>query len=217
MTEEQAYRIIGVTQNTEPAEIKQAYLTKLPKLQRQLTAGNSLAVRQRAERNITRLASAWEFLEPQISSRVNSTAKAPRPAKSKSRTRTRKTQRNWSLWDFVFGFIPYPKKMVLTSFFLSVFLMLFIALACFNNFFAFGGHSPARLSIISEPWCNVEVNGKSLGHSNQAQAFELTEGNYTLKLKRNNQTLTRDIEVKSGKKTTVKAQFTEGRVSVFYE
>lgn len=76
---------------------------------------------------------------------------------------------------------------------------------------------PAQLRILSVPWCQVELAGKSLGPSGQIMAFQQEAGEYELTLRRNNRTLTRTIRLYEGQQTTVWVQFEKGEIRVEQE
>jgi hypothetical protein len=63
MTVDQAYRLLGISVNSNRSIVEQAYKSKLKKLQRYMVAGQPLAVREQAQREITELVSPWELLK----------------------------------------------------------------------------------------------------------------------------------------------------------
>ena len=71
---------------------------------------------------------------------------------------------------------------------------------------------PARLRVLSVPWCEVAIDGKAFGSSGQAKAFELSEGRHELVLRRNEKVLTRSIRLYGGQQVVVKVLFEQGDV-----
>jgi hypothetical protein len=76
---------------------------------------------------------------------------------------------------------------------------------------------PAKLRVLSVPWCQVEVDGRALGPSGQLHAFELTEGKHALRLVRGSQAVSRDVVIDGASETVVKVQFDAGIVHVGHE
>ena len=134
MTKQQAYRIIGINSRSGDAEIESAYIGKLQTLQRQLVAGQSLSIRERAQQQIVQLASARELLQNN-SAGANGSAKDTRRRASQPQPRTSAPQQqsSWQGWSHFLDLVPLPKPAVIAALLLSAFMMLWVVLSCLSE------------------------------------------------------------------------------------
>jgi hypothetical protein len=93
-------------------------------------------------------------------------------------------------------------------------MMLVVVLLCVGTSATGKPQKLAQLRVLSAPWCQVELDGKALGPSGQAKAFEATEGRHTLTLRRNSRVLTSALQLPPGQETLVWVQFEKGKIDV---
>ena len=223
MTVVDAYRVVGARTESDSVELERIYRAKLQKLQRFLIPGHSVAIRQQAQQQVVELAEAWEVLQKHVV-RVY-----PPPDR---RTYSGANATTWS-----------PQRMVEmgVGFLITAAIMCVITSLCFTQAplnrsmrksapaelekeiprVATHPVAPpivqtpmARMRVLSVPWCEVELDGRSLGASGQSAAFEVSEGNHTLVLQRNGKVLTRKITLRTGQQSVVKIDFEGGQVHV---
>jgi len=227
MTVAQAYRLIGARADIDSVELERIYRARLQKVQRLLVPGHPVAIRQQAQQQVAELAEAWEVLKKHV------VRCCPPPGRRNySGARTLPPRR---LVEMGAGFLivaaiicvitslcfthaPEDKARIHKS--VSVDLEREISSPKPK---LVAGHTAAparvekpmvRMRVLSVPWCYVEVDGKSLGPSGQAEAFEVREGPHKLRLFRGNKVLTKTIELTKGSHVVVKAQFDKDRIDV---
>lgn len=215
MTADQAYIVIGVDKSSSRSQIEQAYKGKLKGLQLLLRPGQTLAVRKQAQQQVAELAGAWEVLK----NRPQQSHSRP-PAKSHKQPQQQPMPRfahphNRARRQPASGSPPLlSNRAVIMSFVVAASMMLAVIFFCDDNPAAGKSKGTAQLRVLSYPWCNVEVDGKSLGPSGQAKAFEFEQGRHKLTLRRNLRYLTRDINLSAGYLTVVRVQFGKGEIDV---
>ena len=230
MTADQAYRVLGVNATSSRAEAEQAFRSRHEKLQRQIVPGQPADVRQRAIDEIAELVSAWELLKnrpwPSYSpppakrqsqpsqsytappaNRQSQPRPLPVPAFAHPQSGARRRSGSASA-------PPLPNRAVAISFVIAAVMMLAVVLLCVGTSATGKSQKSAQLRVLSAPWCQVELDGKALGPSGQAKAFEATEGRHTLTLRRDGKVLRSDLQLSQGQDTLVWVQFEKGQIDV---
>jgi hypothetical protein len=72
----------------------------------------------------------------------------------------------------------------------------------------------ASLRVLSVPWCNVEINGKSAGPSGQAEPFVVTAGTHRFTFRRGKKSFSEKLQLEPGEQICFKVQFEKGRINV---
>jgi hypothetical protein len=103
---------------------------------------------------------------------------------------------------------------VAASFLIAAVMMLAVVLLCVRTSATGKPQKSAQFRVLSAPWCQVDLDGKALGPSGQAKAFEVTEGRHTLTLRRNGQVLRSALQLSRGLETLVWVQFEKGQIDV---
>ena len=162
MTQDQAYSIIGIPTTCSLPEIERAYKDKLLKLQLQLTAGQSLSLRQRAQQQIAQLVLAWQVLQDAAAQSSGypqgggqspfplPTGRSPLPMPAgrsplpmpagggpspmPTGSSPPPPQGGKQNWPGFATITPLSKPALITSFLIAALVMLFIMLLCFNVF-----------------------------------------------------------------------------------
>jgi len=215
MTVDQACRVLGVSQNSSRSQVEQAYKSKLEKLQRKMVTGQPLALREKATREVAELVSAWELLKsrpwpsysPPPANRQSQPRPQPVPAFAHQQSGARRRSGSASA-------PPLPNRAVAASFLIAAVMMLAVVLLCVRTSATGKPQKSAQFRVLSAPWCQVDLDGKALGPSGQAKAFEVTEGRHTLTLRRNGQVLRSALQLSRGLETLVWVQFEKGQIDV---
>ena len=247
MTEDEAYRILGIPRGSGRADIEQAYRDECSKLQRQMVPGRSLPLRRRAAQQLAQLASARELLQKQ---RPTGSGYPPgsgqRPMPAPAGNGPRPLPRGRQGWPSFTALAPLPRPALITSFLIAASVMCVIMLLCFNvsaepkedvhTQSAYAAtpqqdhpnssvsrpiapslqqnSTPARLRVLSVPWCHVEIDGRSVGPSGQAEAFELQAGAHQLRLRCENRVLSHRLVLEPAQRVKVWVQFEKGKIHV---
>jgi hypothetical protein len=127
MTEQKAYKIIGVSRNCTGRKALEAYNKKKTKLQLQLRNGMSKTVRTQAADKLKELTTAWDT--------INKTSKGRTRKKTSARKNPSQQPANppddlGQAWGDFMDLIPLPKPLVVT---IMVFFALWVIAALFRN------------------------------------------------------------------------------------
>jgi hypothetical protein len=193
MTIGQAYRILGLGPGAGQAEIAQAHAAALRALQLQLVPGTPLAVRQRAQDQIVELHNAYELLKTTAASTVQPTGPVSMPGSAPTGP--------FCLWAL-------PAGLVLAA------IVLVVALLGTRPSTPPQRQKTARLRVLSVPWSEVTVDGKSLGPSGQVEAFLLKPGDHKIVLRQGDRVLSQTVHLPGNSETIIKAQFEKGQIDV---
>ena len=222
MTRNEAYKILGVATTSGIDQIEEAYKTGLRKCQLQLVAGQPLSVRQDAQERIVNIEEAWQLLKNQTSR--NSTSQP---------VNTHRTRVNYFGWHMPLGISPRT-----AGFFVALILMGSISALCMYSLgyetyvkntetiktyatnsaasepMIASNPPKAHLRVLAVPWCYVEMDGRTLGASGQLAAFQVSEGNHTLVLRRNGKILTKNVLLQGAYLTVISVDFERGIILV---
>lgn len=219
MTVSQACRILNVKAGCSRREIEQVYKARLQLLQLQLVAGRPLAVREKAEHDIAQLKTACEFLMQKAGNGAQSHPRHPQkhpvsmPVGGSPRQTPARRTRVASQWAVA----PISNSGVLTSFLIAAMVMLGVILLCSGSLVSENSNKTAKLRVLSVPWCYVEIDGKPMGSSGQAEARALQEGRHRFVLRRDNMVLSRSVYLPKDSLTIIKVGFEEGTIDVSRE
>lgn len=247
MTIDEACRILKVNSFTNLAEIERAYQAKLQTIQMQLIPGQPISVRKRARQQMALYMDAWDMVKNTLGQKPGfaGTNQSPLPKPSSKSSLPTAGPGNWTMF-FKLGPIPRPAVItsfvIATAMMLTIVILCFhtpapgqeestvearqprtativpsIPVKSSQIVFPPKKKLPAQLRVLSVPWCQVELAGKSLGPSGQAAAFQQEAGEYELTLRRNNRSLTRTIRLYEGQQTIVWVQFEKGEIHVKQE
>lgn len=194
MTTGQAYHILGLRPGADRTEIERAYAAALGHLQRQLVPGTPLAVRRKAQGEITELTCAYQLLKSVAAPAVRPTGPfsmppGPTPAGS-----------------------PHP--WALPAGFAVAAVVLVAAVFGLRPSPSPQGQKTARLRVLSAPWSYVTVDGQSLGPSGQVEAFTLKPGDRKVVLRQGERVLSRTVHLTEDSETIIKAQLEKGQIDV---
>ena len=217
MTLDQAYKVLGVGRHTAFADIQQAYQSRLKQLQLKLSACTSPSDRKIAQDLIKQLVEAWTIIQkntpqnnivPPIASPKTSAPQTkiplPRPKTSRHSNNTHTSASTTNV----------STKSVVIALAIAAFLMLMVITLCTCSYSDYKARSMGMLRVISIPWCEVELDGKSLGPSGQVGAFNVVKGKHKLVLRKGDKTLIKQIQTEKDKLTTVTVQFKQGDIYV---
>ena len=224
MTLQQAYNILGASSGMALADIERVYRRQCQKLQRQLIPGQPVSLRQVAQKNLAQLTSAWEMVKKTASRTTRPKPTKPTPLPS----RPHRTSRGWKT-----NRVPLSNRSLAVSFTIVILMIMVLCFATSSDSpktvkqasvplatltpIPVAKPKPGFLRVWSAPWCQVELDGQSLGPSGQANPFKITAGRYMLTLKRNQKKLTRAIHITSGQHVLVKVQFDRQIIEVDYD
>ncbi len=227
MTLTQAYEVLNVSPNAGWAQIEQAYRTGLQALHLQLVPGQPVTVRQKAQEQIAKLSSAFEFLKsrlcPQGSGAGVGVGPPPVPlpqvqpvpitgvppvAPPVPPPGTVPNPLGSAPAVFAYPWIMPAAAILATIVMLLVIGMSVVPVARARR------QETARLRVLCVPWADVRVDGRPLGPSGQAQAFTVKPGRHTLSLHRGNRVWSKTIELAPGGETVVEAQLEKGTIHV---
>ena len=213
MTLNEAYNLLGVSRHAAFADIQQAYQSRLKQFQLKLSACTNPSDRQIAQDKIKQLTETMVVIQknmPQSSTippitNQNTTVpqtKIPRPHFKTNQHSTSASTTKISA------------QSVIISLGIAAFLMLLMAILCTCSYSDYKARSMGMLRVISVPWCEVELDGKSLGPSGQPKAFKVVKGNHKLVLRKGDKTLVKRIRLDKDKLTVVNVQFKQGQIYV---
>lgn len=131
----------------------------------------------------------------------------------------------------VAGFTPQPPAMppnpfgqgpaapaypwvVPVGFVLAAAVMLSVVVLCVGSTVSLERQKTARLRVLSVPWSQVKVDGKSLGPSGQIDAFALKPGEHEVVLRQGDRILSQTVHLPEHSETIIKAQLEKGRIDV---
>jgi hypothetical protein len=100
------------------------------------------------------------------------------------------------------------------GFVLAAVAMLLIIVLCVGSTIALEGQKTARLRVLSVPWAQVKVDGRSLGPSGQIDAFAVKPGEHEVVLRQGNRVLSRTVQLPEHSETVLKAQLEKGQIDV---
>ena len=100
------------------------------------------------------------------------------------------------------------------GFVLAAVIMLFVVVLCIGSTASQEGQKTARLRVLSVPWSQVTVDGKSLGPSGQLDAFVLKPGDHEIVLRQGERVLSRTVYLPENSETIFKAQFEKEQTHV---
>lgn len=196
MDVQQAYKIIGIVFGADFNQCRQAYHNRLEQLQLQLQPFSSPEVRQRAQEQIAILETAWQCLiehfhaqdsdDNESQSSYSSGPFGPFPAEQ-AYTR-----------DIFEKIKPYAPAVIVGI------IMLILLIVCFSAVLAHNISNKAQLRVIAVPWCNVNIDGKEMGTSGQAEPFTISAGKHHIMFHRNEKKVETHIRVKPKTTTIIK-------------
>lgn len=200
MNPDEARQLLGVSSQATRAEIEQAFLDKQQQLQAQLAAGNPLTVRLRAQGDLSRLPVARDVLLRVASSPV------PQPVSPQP--------------SMPAGFQGMPRFVsllnanhvaFLMSWIIAAVGMGFVAVSCLR---AVSNRPTAQFRVLSVPWSEVHVDGKSVGPSGQSRPFEVPSGRRVLRLERDGKVIQKRVNFSDKRPTVIRVNFDRGDVYV---
>lgn len=204
MTKLEAMQIIGIDTNTSFAEAQQIYEENLQKLRLQMLAGNPSSKRVETERMISRLLTAWEVINKTYSTSsyqqpAAQHAQAPQVSPSTTYANTSPS---------------ISRQAQIAGILIAVFFMFAVFIICISAYGSYKQRRMAQLRVLSVPWCNVDIDGKSAGQSGQIEAFKVIEGKHYLVFKSKGNLLTKKIKIKRGQNILIKVNFNRRKVDV---
>ncbi len=100
------------------------------------------------------------------------------------------------------------------GFVLAAVVMLLVIMLCVGSTISLERQKTARLRVLSVPWSQVKVDGKSLGPSGQIDAFALKPGDHEVVLRQGNRVLSQTVHLPEHSETVIKVQLEEGEIDV---
>lgn len=100
------------------------------------------------------------------------------------------------------------------GFVLAAVVMLSVVVLCVGSTVSLERQKTARLRVLSVPWAQVKVDGKSLGPSGQIDAFAVKPGEHEVVLRQGDRVLSQTIHLPEHSETVLKAQLEKGQIDV---
>ena len=217
MTLDEAYTVLGVSRYSALADIQQAYQSCLKQLQLRLSTCTSPLDRQKVQNMIKQLVEALGVIQKNAAQNnpvppiTNQKTSAPQTSIPRPRSGTNRHPKNTHTSPST---TQVSGQNAIIPLGIATFLMLLVAILCTSSYSNYKAKSMGMLRVISVPWCEVELDGKSLGPSGQQKAFIVVKGNHKLVLRKGDRTLIKRIRLDKDKLTIVNVQFKQGHIYV---
>ena len=100
------------------------------------------------------------------------------------------------------------------GFVLAAVVMLLVVVLCVGSTISLERQKTARLRVLSVPWSQVKVDGRSMGPSGQVDAFALKPGEHKVVLRQGDRVLSQTVHLEEHSETIIRAQLEKGQIDV---